>query len=153
MYRSLLLASALPVIGLLVGCNTMSGGPTMKTTLEDPLVLTPGETRLITVSVQDRYDIVDRVVGTVADGSIEKHLTLLDDGITEPEGFRADEAAGDGIWSARVSVPLNFIEGETHVRFTAYRANGLPVEVRSDGEVMPLEVPLTIQVRLPGEQE
>jgi uncharacterized protein YfaS (alpha-2-macroglobulin family) len=147
------ICTALSAISLLAfgGCTTLAGVPDLSTDLEDPLVLTPGETRIVTVNVTDRHGIVARVVGTVADGETEKHLTLFDDGVTESEGFRADEQAGDGIWSARVSVPLNFIEGETQVRFAAFRENGLPVEVRRDDVVVPLEIPLTIQVRLPAE--
>ena len=79
---------------LAAGCNTLPGGPAIHTNMDDPLVLTPGEVRIITVRVDDRHGLVSRVIATVVSGETDKHVTLLDDGVTEPEGSRADDVAG-----------------------------------------------------------
>ncbi len=128
---------------LLVGCQTLSGQPEFRQANIAPKSLRPGDTAIITIKVEDRHQVISRIEGFVH-GYPTIVLRLRDDGV-EP-----DEIAKDGIWTMRVDVPYGFEgpPGEFELEFTAYRSDGLPVEVRlDDGTVTPLTktIPLLIE--------
>ncbi len=127
---------------LAVGCQTISGQPDLRRAEISPATLRPGDSAIITVEVDDRHDVIDRIEGFVQ-GYPQIVLRLRDDGV-EP-----DEVANDGIWTMRVDVPYEFEgpPGSFVLEFAAYRADGLPVELRdSDGEVTPLTKTIPLEI-------
>lgn len=124
-----------------VGCNTLSGQPQIRRAVMEPPVLKPGDSAVITLTVKDRHNHIQRIEGVVLE---DPRITfrLRDDGVAP------DEAAGDGVWSMQVDVPFQAPEGRFRLEFTAYGADGLPVSIRDEhGRVMPLQetVPIIIQ--------
>jgi hypothetical protein len=127
--------------GLSFGCNTISKPPHFKGAAVNPETLQPGDTAVITLQVQDRNTIIDRIEGVVIEDPRIKFL-LHDDG-QEP-----DEKANDGIWTLWVDVPIVAPTGEFTLQFTAYRSDGQPVSVRADGgDIVPLQETLPVIIR------
>lgn len=130
---------------LLAGCHTFGGAPRIQSATVTPEVLAPDSTGLIRVALDDAYGLVRRVEGEVA---VEPpvRIPLFDD------GTHGDEKAADGIWSYEVKVPFNAPPGSHEVVFTAYGADGLPVEVRTKEEgVVPLQAGIPVVVAYPKE--
>jgi len=97
-------------------------------------------------------DYVHRAIVGQVEGVVKSDprtaLQLRDDG----EG--PDEQANDNVWSLQVDVPFQAPAGEFVLEFTAYRSDGLPVEVRNDqGEVVPLTATLPVQIQYPEDRE
>lgn len=127
---------------LAVGCQTMSGQPELQRAEIAPSTLKPGDTAIITVEVEDRNNIIERIEGFVQ-GYPDIVLKLRDDGV-EP-----DETADDEVWTMRVDVPYEFEgpPGSFVLEFTAYRSDGLPIEVRDDeGNVAPLTKTIPLEI-------
>ncbi len=111
-----------------------------------PSDLKPGTTAVITVEVNDRFGIVDRVDGIVKE---DPRLTfaLRDDGVTP-----GDAKAGDGVWSLQVEVPFQAAPGEYELELTAYNSSGEVLLVRNaEGDTVPLTVSIPVSIRLPQE--
>lgn len=129
------------VAGLCSGCNTISKPPRFKGAAVNPEQLQPGDTAVITLQVQDRNAIIDRIDGVVLEDPRIKFL-LHDD------GEAPDEKADDGIWTLWVDVPIVAPTGEFTLQFTAYRSDGQPVQVRADGgNIIPLQETLPVIIR------
>jgi len=119
--------------GVLAGCNTLSGPPEIRNVSLNPSTLYPGDMAVLTVAVQDRDNVIDRVEGVVQ-GAPDTVFRLRDDGV------HPDQVAGDGIWTMEVDVPLLAPPGEYVLILTAFRRDGEPVPVRdAQGNVVPLQ--------------
>jgi hypothetical protein len=107
--------------------------------------LKPGDTAIVTVKVDDRFGIVDRVEGVVAeDGTIL--FRLRDDGV-DP-----DAQAGDGIWTIKVEVPFNAPPGEFHFTLYAYDNENNRILILDDmGETAPLSSSFDLRIVVPEE--
>jgi len=110
-----------------VGCNTMGRQPKLQNATIEPAALKPGDSAVITVSVVDKYKIVQRVVATVVEDQRMK-FKLRDDG-TAP-----DAKAGDGIWTYPVKVPFMAPPGNFTLEITAYNSKGEAITVRKGGK-------------------
>ncbi|MFP4503056.1 MAG: hypothetical protein ACLFTT_18845 [Candidatus Hydrogenedentota bacterium] len=129
------------VAGLVAGCNTIAGQPHFEKAELNPPVLAPDTSGVISVKVADPHDIVDRVEGVVTEDT-RITLPLHDDGVPP------DETAGDDVWSLEVEVPFDAPPGDFTLAITAYRENGLPINVKRKGEEaapMTTTVPVVIQ--------
>ncbi len=117
--------------------------PPPKPTLElldakaDPAAVKPGGNVLLTVKVSDPDHVVDTVAATVdgTPGSTE----LYDN------GTQGDAAAGDGIWSATLTVAPQTAPGEHAVNVAAFNTGGNPVMKTTEGGPA---APLTAQVKI-----
>ena len=132
---------ALGIIGLLAGCNTLTTPPAIMDATITPAQLGPGDTAVIAVKVNDKHDLIGSIDGVIREypGDL---FRLHDDG-TDP-----DETANDGIWSMRVDVPFQAPPGEFTLDFTAYRADGRPLEVaESPGDAVPLQATVKYSIQ------
>ncbi len=111
------------MIAVLTGCNTLSGQPKITRAMMEPDTLQLGDSAVITVKVSDRHGVVDRVEGYVVEDPRLK-FNFKDDGVAP------DEKAGDGVWTFQVDVPFQAPSGAFSLEVIAYRADGLPVQVR-----------------------
>jgi hypothetical protein len=63
-------------------------------------------------------------------------------------GTNGDIAAGDGLWTASLTLSPQTAEGEHNVNIAAFGTNGKPVTTPSEnGETPPLAVPVKIIVK------
>ncbi|HDP34381.1 MAG TPA: hypothetical protein ENN29_04640 [Candidatus Hydrogenedentes bacterium] len=139
------LMAMLPALLVLSGCNTLSGQPQITRAAINPEVLEPGASAVITLSVKDRQNVVERIEGVVLE---DPRITfrLRDDG--QPP----DEKAGDDEWSMQVDVPFQAPPGQFRLEFTAYGPDGLPVSIRDrEGRVTPLQQTIPIIIQFPPE--
>lgn len=120
------------VISTTTGCNTVTRQPAIESAAITPSELGPGDSAIISVEIQDRFNIVERVEGVVAeDSSIT--FKLRDDGVSP------DAKAQDDIWTLQVDVPFNAPPGDFEFSLTAYNSEGQAVLIRNaEGEVNPL---------------
>lgn len=126
---------------LVAGCNTFSGVPSIKSASIVPEDLKPGDSAVITVEVLDKHQNISRIEGVVKEDS-RITFKLMDDG-QDP-----DTKAGDGVWSLRVDVPFQAPPGEFALELTAYRSDGIPVQIRQKGGgVVPLQETLPVIIR------
>lgn len=147
MQRLGFVCAALVLLSVLAGCNTLGRQPRIHKALIEPAELKPGDTAVIRIEVNDRYDIVDRVQGVVRE---DPRITfdLLDDGVAP------DKEAGDGIWTLEVDVPFQAPPGEFTLEFTALRSDGEPIIVRDDeGNAATLSASFGMVIRYPREEE
>jgi hypothetical protein len=141
MSRIRILLTTLVALGTLSGCNTIAGQPSIREATIKPNELTPGGTALVTMAISDKHGVVDRVEGVVQEDD-RITLKLRDDG----EG--PDETAGDNVWSLDVEVPPTAPPGEFILELTAFRSDGLPVQIRDKGgnvSTLSATVPLIIR--------
>lgn len=128
---------------ILTGCNTLSGQPKITRAAIDPEVLEPGSAAVITLSLKDKQDVVERIEGVVLeDPRITFHL--------RDDGESPDEKAGDNVWSMLVDVPFQAPPGQFRLEFTAFSADGIPVSIRDDaGNVTVLQQTVLINIQFP----
>ena len=145
MLRYMVIASALSALLTLSGCNTLSGEPTITRAAINPKVLEPGSSAVITLTVNDRHNAIERIEGVVLEDP-RIAFRLRDDG--QPP----DEQAEDGVWSMQVDVPFQAPPGQFRLEFTAFGPDGMPVSVRDDqGRVVPLKETVPIIIQYPAE--
>lgn len=145
MKRAGVFGTALPLLCLLVGCNTLGRQPQLMEAQITPSTLRPGDSALITVKVKDKYDIVCDVVGVIREDQRQK-FRLRDDG--QPPH---DTTAGDGIWSFMVDVPFLAPPGQFTLEFTALDSRGNPVIVKTRDGAVPLKQTCIFAIHFPPE--
>lgn len=126
-------------LGLLAGCNTPSRVPQFERASIQPDTLRPGDRALITVRVNDRFEVVDQVVAKVKEDP-RLRLPLRDDG----EG--PDQRAGDNVWTTEVVVPFQAPPGDFTLIIEGYDANGRLVAVPSDAGAVPLAAEVSVVI-------
>lgn len=105
--------------------------PTLVEPAASPGSTPPGAPVLLTVTVTDPEHRVDTIAAWLRDTSVT--LDLHDN------GQDGDAVAGDGIWSATLSVPQATPAGLYTLTFSAYDAKGDPIQVPgSEGATVPL---------------
>ena len=120
-----------PVVAL-AACATAAPHPLIKTAQILPTDLRPGDTAVISVEIEDRLEIVQRVEGVVKE---DQTLTF----VFRDDGVHPDEEALDGIWTIRVDVPFNAPPGEFEFEVTGYNAEGDVIVVHDKNkEAQPL---------------
>jgi hypothetical protein len=103
----------------------------------EPGTIKPGGNLLLAVQVSDPDHVVDTVAATIEGmpGSAE-----LYDNATH-----GDATAGDGLWSAAVTLPPDLAPGEHAVGAKAFNANGIPVTAKAENQP---EAPLFAQTKV-----
>ncbi len=145
MVRYTLTATVIAAALLLAGCNTLSGEPEITRASINPEVLEPGASAVITLTVRDRHNAIERIEGVVLEDP-RIAFRLRDDGVPP------DQEAGDGIWSMQVDVPFQAPPGQFLLEFTAFGPDGMPVSVRDEhGRVIPLQQTVPIIIQYPAE--
>ena len=132
---------------LLVGCATTRQQPAFEqpTTAQQHLQLL--DETLITVKVNDPYDIVKRVEGIVLEDTTGLIFPFQDN------GEKGDAVAHDDVWSIKVKVPYDSWAGTFTFQITAYNADREPIIVRDAlNEVAPMQTTLELEVQLPEEK-
>lgn len=141
-----LLAFAGTVLVLTSGCASLNKQPTMRNAVVQPSVLKPGESATITVKVDDRHKIVNRVVAIAKDYPQMK-LPLRDDGQVY------DVEAGDGVWTAGIDVDFMAPPGEFELVIAAFRSDGEPIVVNTkDKGDAPLAVSAKVTVEYASQE-
>ncbi|MFO7973626.1 MAG: choice-of-anchor X domain-containing protein [Candidatus Hydrogenedentota bacterium] len=135
---------ALMMMGVGSGCNAYRRQPRLTSATITPAQLQPGDTAVITVTVErDRFNIVDKVSAVVREDPRMK-FDLKDDG-TPP-----DEEAGDGVWSLLVDVPFMAPPGDFTLELTGYDEDGNVIPVLGpEGGEMPLSTTCVFSVEHP----
>lgn len=96
-----------------------------------PASINPGQAVLVTVEVIDLQNAIDTLAATF--GATKATVDLHDN------GTNGDVAVGDGIWSARLTVPAEAAPGPYEVNIAAYNANGAPImTLTKDQRIVPL---------------
>ena len=148
MSTRLLTIYCLPMLLLLVGCVTSRPQPYFGQAVIAQQELTILDETLITVKVNDPYDIVRKVEGLVLEGTSELIFSFHDD------GEKGDAIAGDTVWSIRVKVPYDGWAGTFTFQITAYNDNHEPIIVLDEfKEVAPMTTTLRLEVKLPEAPE
>lgn len=137
--------AAVALVVAVGGCNTAGRQPKLRNAEISPSQLSPNDSALITVNVVDKHDVVERVVGVVQEDP-RAEFTLRDD------GTMGDVAAGDGVWSFKVDVPVTAPPGAFTLVITAYNAEGEAVLVRGDSAPVPLTASTTLQIVYPSNE-
>lgn len=133
------------ILSLLIGVSgcVTSHQPSLSKAMMAPRDLKPGDTALITVEVNDRFELVYGVNGIVReDKTITFHF--------RDDGQDGDETPDDDIWSMKVDVPFNAPPGGFTFEITALDVNGNPIIVRDENkEVMPMSTSFTLDIAYP----
>lgn len=131
---------------LLVGGCATSGAPEIRRAGIDPSELRPGDTAVITVEIEDDFDVIERVEGVILeDTSIT--FRLHDDGVPP------DEEADDDIWTIQVDVPFNAPPGNFTFDVKAYDSEGQVVLARNEmGEAVPLSASFDLVITYPQQE-
>lgn len=127
----------------LAGCKTIPAQPSIEHSAISPSDLKPGDTAIITVELQDKFNIVERIEGKVKqDPSLT--FRLRDDGVAP------DAKAADGIWTLQVDVPFNAPPGDFDLSLTALNSSGDPILIHDEnGEVVRLSTHFGLVIRYP----
>lgn len=142
MNRIIEFLSVLVVAITIIGCAT-SDQPVFKTVNLSPEVLYPGTSSLITVIVEDRYKVVNRIEGFVKEDP-DTALMLND------KGENGDVEAGDRTWSLAVPVSRQAVPGDFEVELTAYNSKGEAVVIRDKkGDMTTLMTTLNVSISPP----
>lgn len=140
MYRMMTFVLGCSVLALCAGCNSLAGMPQMRDVKIKPDKPHPGDTVWLMVKIQDKHSVVARVEGTITSDQ-RATFPLFDN------GTNGDETAGDGLWTLQVLVPPQLPPGEFELEFSAFREDGLPVEVRTkDKKIVPLKEKILVVV-------
>jgi len=125
------------------GCATIPRQPAIAQAAIEPRVLNPGDTAIVTVELDDRFDIVERVQGVVQeDTTITFNLT--------DDGAPPDAEAGDNVWTLQVDVPFQAPPGNFTMEVTGYNSDGEVVLVDGEeGETVPLSTTFEVVIEYP----
>ena len=135
----------LPIAILLAACSTTPRQPAMSAAHISPDDLRPGDTAVITVTVTDKFGIVQRVEGVIRE---DRTITfkLRDDGVAP------DETPGDGVWTIQVDVPFNAPPGDFEFEVLGYDSDGQIVVIDdANGEAAPLATSFSLVIQYPEE--
>ncbi len=106
-----------------LGCDAQRRQPRLTSATITPARLQPGDSAVITVTVErDRFAIVDQVCAVVQEDR-RMRFDLKDD------GNAPDVEARDGIWSLMVDVPFMAPPGSFTLEFMAYDVKGSVISV------------------------
>jgi hypothetical protein len=124
-----------------IGCNAQRRQPRLTSATITPAQLNPGDTAVITVTVErDRFNIVNKVSAVVREDPRIK-FDLNDD------GNPPDEEAGDGVWSLLVDVPFMAPPGDFTLELMGYDEEGGVISVLGpEGGEMPLSTTCAFSV-------
>ena len=130
-----------------IGCATLPKAPEIVGGGIVPNALQPGDTAIITVEMQDKFEIVRRVEGVVTEDP-----TIVFD--LKDDGIPPDAAADDNIWTLQVDVPFNAPPGSFELNLRALNSDGEPVIIRDEaGEAAPLGVTYKLDIRYADEAQ
>lgn len=140
-------ATAVSILAAVVcsGCASMGRQPSIGEAQIVPPDLRPGDTAIITVKVDDRFDIVKGVEGVIME---DRTITfkLRDDGIPP------DQKAGDDVWTIQVDVPFNAPPGDFRFEVIGYDEAGEVIVVDDEaGEANPLSTTFGLVINYPEE--
>jgi hypothetical protein len=131
------------VIGT-AGCITQHQ-PSLTNPMMAPKDLKPGDTALITVTVEDKFALVNTVTGIVEE---DKTITFN----FRDDGMEGDIVAGDNIWSMKVDVPFNAPPGKFNYKISAYDLNGNLIIVRDENnEATGMSTSFLLEITYPEE--
>lgn len=139
-------ALSVVIVASIAGCNTLLQQPRMEQALITPAVLAPGDSADITVTVRDKYGVVQKVEGVVVEDQRVK-FPLRNDGVPP------DVTAGDNVWSLTVDVPFLAPSGQFTLEFTAYDSRGNPVSVQTKEGASVLKKTCTVVIEYPPEED
>jgi len=103
----------------------------------EPGTVKPGGDLLLAVQVSDPDHVVDTVAATIE--GVAGSTELYDN------ATHGDATAGDGIWSAAVTLSPDLTPGEHAVSAKAFNANGSPVTTKAENQP---EAPLSAQTKI-----
>ena len=133
------------VLSLLIGlsgCITQHQ-PSLSNAMMAPNDLKPGDTALITVTVEDKFGLVDTVTGIVKE---DKTITFN----FRDDGTEGDATAEDNVWSMKVDVPFNAPPGEFNYIISAYDLNGNLIIVRDENnEAAGMSISFALEISYP----
>ena len=132
---------AMLVIG--AGCATHLEQPALSGAVMTPNNLTPGDAALITVVVDDKFNIVDRIEGKVLEDTTIQ-FKFRDD------GTKGDVVGGDSVWTTKVEAPFNAPPGDFTFEISAYDSdNNLIVVTDENKEAAPLSTTIALVITFP----
>lgn len=130
----------------LTGCITQHQ-PSLSNAMMSPNDLKPGDTALITVTVEDKFALVNSVTGIVEE---DKTITFN----FRNDGTEGDVTAEDHIWSMKVDVPFNAPPGGFNFKISAYDLNENLIIVRDENnEATGMSTSFTLAITYPDTQD
>jgi hypothetical protein len=134
-----------PLVILFTGCVTASKQPSLSNAVITPNILKPGDTAVITVHVEDTFDIVKQVNGVVdEDGTIAF--------IFKDDGEDPDMEANDGIWTIKTEVPFNAPPGIFNFKVEGLNENGEIIVIQDENkEAVPLSTQFQLTIQYPNQ--
>lgn len=134
-------------MGLLSGCAFTGGAPLMHSAQIMPVDLKPGDTAIITVQVDDKFKVVQKVEGVV-----KEDRTISFDFVDN--GVAPDVKAGDGVWTIQVDVPFNAPPGTFEFEVVGFDENGEIVVIKdAQDEAAPLSTSFKLVIRYPDDAQ
>ena len=131
------------LITIAAGCATGNKQPMITQAGIIPSQLHPGDTAMITVQMDDPFDVVQRVEGTVKEDTT---YTFEFNDIGELGDVQAD----DDIWTCEVDVPFDAPPGEFEFHVMAYDSDGQRVLVNDEsGNVVALTSNFQLAITVP----
>ena len=130
-------------LAAMMGCSSVPRQPVIKLAMIEPSELRPGDSATITVNLEDKFAVVNRVEGIVKeDPTIRFEL--------KDNGEAPDAQADDGIWTIRVDVPFNAPPGDFQFDVKTYDESGEEVLVQDEeGNTVPLSAKFGLVISFP----
>ncbi len=108
----------------------------------EPASAAPGSAVRVTVQVIDMENAIDTLAATLNAANVAADLF--------DNGQNGDIAAGDGVWSAMLNLPVDLPPGRYEVKILAYDANGAPIlTLTADQRVTQLSAVIPLAVTPP----
>lgn len=127
---------------VMAGCATTRPQPAFEQPSIEKKSLQLLDESVITVKVNDPYDIVQKVEGVVLEDTTGLIFPFHDD------GKKGDKIANDDIWSIKVKVPYDSWAGTFTFKITAYNADHETIIVRDEfNEVAPMTTTMQVEVQ------
>ena len=104
-----------------------------------PASLSPGQPVLIMVEVIDLQNAIDTLAASLINTKVSVDL--------HDNGTNGDAVAGDGVWSASLTLPADLPAGPHDIGITAYDGNGTVIQtLTKDQRVVPLNAKTQVTV-------
>jgi hypothetical protein len=128
----------------IAGCVTTRLQPTFEAPSIEKQSLQLLDESVITVKVNDPYDIVKKVEGVVLEDTTRLIFPFHDD------GKKGDKEANDGIWSIKVKVPYDSWAGTFTFKITAYNVYHEAIIIHDElNEVAQMSTTMKIEIQQP----